>query len=346
MKGGCDMWIGIECGVEAHELEKWAGEIERIGGGCVGGSGGGNGKDGGGGGGGQTSGGRVGEFLRRCARLIDGTGVGGIGAVRRMREIENRAAAVIERKRLEAMGAAGRIVGEVCGAGDAGSRGGKGDAGGRRVNGKGMPAGGVDVGKVMIGLGLHGFQAGNEAGDKNGGVKKRKGGGGKIGKVKGGERVFDGRPRKYLGGVAVTDRDGQPHVAAEKPDCREMQKRAGITPVARGAGAGVIRTLQADGWYGGSFEGWCGVELRKMGFKMSHVARALGMDVTSAWRHISGWTRYWKREGAVNGRQFPGPQDGWPERLEDAVMVARGGRNKQGAPVVTNGTRDCGTYTD
>ena len=116
--------------------------------------------------------------------------------------------------------------------------------------------------------------------------------------------------------------------------------------MARGAGDGVIRTLQADGWYGGSFEGWCGVELRKMGFKMSHVARALGMDVTSAWRHISGWTRYWKREGAVNGRQFPGPQDGWAARLEDAVMVARGGRNKQGAPVVTNGTRDCGTYTD
>ena len=128
--------------------------------------------------------------------MIDGTGVGGIGAVRRMREIENRAAAVIERKRLEAIGAAGRIVGEVCGAGV---------SGGKRVNGKGKPAGGVDVGKVMIGLGLHGFQAGNEAGDKNGGVKKRKGrgcvGGGKIGKVKGVERVFDGRPRKYLGRV-------------------------------------------------------------------------------------------------------------------------------------------------
>ena len=56
------MWIGIECGVEAHELEKWACEIERIGGG--------GGKDGQ-----STSGGRVGEFLRRCARLIDGTGV-------------------------------------------------------------------------------------------------------------------------------------------------------------------------------------------------------------------------------------------------------------------------------
>ena len=328
MKGGCDMWIGIECGVEAHELEKWACEIERIGGG--------GGKDGQ-----STSGGRVGEFLRRCARLIDGRGVGGIGAVRRMREIENRAAAVIERKRLEAMEAASRIVGEVCGAGD---------AGGRRVNGKGKPAGGVDVGKVMVSLGLHGFRAGNEAGDKNGGVKKRKGGagksGGKVGKVKGAERVFDGRSRKYLGGVAVADRDGRVYVAAEKPDCREMQKKAGITPVARGAGDGVIRTLQADGWYGGSFEGWCGVELRKMGFKMSHVARALGMDVSSAWRYISGWTRYWKREGTVNGRQFPGPKDGWPERLEDAVMVARGGRNKQGAPVVTNGTRDCGTYTD
>lgn len=345
------MWIGIECGVDAHELEKWACEIERIGGSSVGG--GKDGKDGKDSKDGEptTSGGRVGEFLRRCARLIDGTGVGGIGAVRRMREIENRAAEVIERKRLEAMGAAGRIVGEVCGAGDAGSRGGKGDAGGRRVNGKGKPAGGVDVGKVMVGLGLHGFRAGNEAGDKNGGVKKRKGGVGRVGgaggvKVKGGERVFDGRSRKYLGGVAVADKDGRAYVAAEKPDCREMQKKAGITPVARGACDGVIRTLQADGWYGGSFEGWCGVELRKMGFKMSHVARALGMDVTSAWRHISGWTRYWKREGTINGCQFPGPKDGWPERLEDAVMVARGGRNKQGAPVVTNGTRDCGTYTD
>ena len=86
-------------------------------------------------------------------------------------------------------------------------------------------------------LGLHGFRAGNEAGDKNGGVKKRKGrvGGAGGGKVKGGERVFDGRSRKYLGGVAVADKDGRAYVAAEKPDCREMQKKAGITPVARGA---------------------------------------------------------------------------------------------------------------
>ena len=51
------MWIGIECGVEAHELEKWACEIERIGGG------GGVGDKGNDGGGQTTSGERVGEFL-------------------------------------------------------------------------------------------------------------------------------------------------------------------------------------------------------------------------------------------------------------------------------------------
>ena len=64
----------------------------------------------------------------------------------------------------------------------------------------------VDVGKVMVSLGLHGFRAGG-AGDKNGGVQKQeeavqgKSGGkvGKVGKVKA-RRVFGGRSRKYLGG--------------------------------------------------------------------------------------------------------------------------------------------------
>ena len=92
-------WIGIECGVEAHDLEKWARYVENAGGG------------------GSGSAGGVADLLRRCAKLVSGVGITGVSETQRLREIEMRAVDAIERKRADASNAATAIVGRVMGYG-------------------------------------------------------------------------------------------------------------------------------------------------------------------------------------------------------------------------------------
>ena len=166
---------------------------------------------------------------------------------------------------------------------------------------------GVDMDAIAKAAGLDGWRDGSAAPEKNGGVKAR-------------------RKRIYGNGRAAAG-------AAEGNgvECVAETRRAALS---------AAETVARDRRYGESFEGWCGVELRKMGFKMVHVARGVDLTVTEAWRHISGWSKHWRREG-LRGRAFPGPQAGWADRLEVAAARARGA-GLRGAHVVTNGSKDCG----
>lgn len=152
---------------------------------------------------------------------------------------------------------------------------------------------------VMAAIGLTGFQGG-EAGGKNGGVARKR-------------LAYAGK------GCAVRGEDGGAAVVAQK----------GKPPTSAAATAARDRT------YGESWEGWCVAELRKMGFKMAHAARGVGLSGPEAWRHVSGWERHWRRE-AVRGRPFPGPAEGWSARLEQAVLRARG-EGLRGRCVTLNG---------
>ena len=218
--------------------------------------------------------GAVAEFLSSAAELLSGKSVG-TSDIARMREIERRAAESVERKRADVAGKAAAIVG--------------------RVLGKG-----VEPSKVAEAIGLTGFRAG-EAGDKNGGVNRKR-------------LAYAGK------GSAVRAEDGTAAVVAQKGKC----------PV--GAAATVLR----DRKYGESWEGWCVFELRKAGFKMAHAARGAGMSVPDAWRCVSGWERHWRREG-TRGRTFPGPAAGWAERYREATARALG-EGLRGKCVVLNGT--------
>jgi len=229
--GGLMAWIGIECGVEAHELCKWAGYVERAGG--V----------------------RVAELLNRCARLIGG-GACGVNGADRMLEIERRSAEAMERKRSEASEKAARIIGRVLGDG-------------------------VDMASVMSAAGMDGWRAGSAADGKNGGISRRN--------------------RKKFGPGAAVVAGGAVVAVAEKGLPALTSKD----------------TLARDRRYALTWEAWAGVELRESGFKMSAVAKGVGLDVTEAWRHISAFGKHWRREGLA-GRAFPGPAEGWQERLAEA----------------------------
>lgn len=332
-------WIGIECDIEAYELERWGRHFEELGASDEGGDEGGC-NDGTGGGG--SSAGRIGSFLRRCSELVGGGSLAMLRMDDRMREIERRAVASIERKRNEVLRSAsslmGDLVGDMLGAGGGG-------AGGR---GAGVDEGELRVAlsKAMTSAGIKGWEGGRIAGVKNGGIKSR--------------RIRSGaKKRKYVAGSVVRDRNtGQvvSSIERQSPDVVLPKSEGGPS---RGGGAGVHSTLRADKCYGTSFNGWCGVELRKMGFKMKHVARALGVDTSTAWRCISGYERYWKRQ-RVGGVMPPEPSAEWESELEHAILVATGRsgssggsgagsgskRRGLGAPVVLNGTKDCGVPTD
>ena len=103
-------------------------------------------------------------------------------------------------------------------------------------------------------------------------------------------------------------------------------------------------TVGRDRRYGESFEGWAAAELRRLGFKMGHVARGVGLSKEEAWRHVSGWAKHWKREG-IRGRPFPGPKPGWVERLAECKERAEGA-GLRGAHVVLNGGGMKGTVME
>jgi hypothetical protein len=114
----------------------------------------------------------------------------------------------------------------------------------------------------------------------------------------------------------------------------------GVTAERGEAALSVESTIARDRRYGESWAGWAGVEMRKDGFKMARVARGLDMDVTEAWRHVSGWAKHWRRE-ALHGRAFPGPQAGWCEKLKEARDRAMNVGVKGRRPV-NNGSGDFG----
>jgi len=264
----CMAWIGIECGVEAHDLEKWARYVENAGGG----------------GSGSAEG--VADLLRRCAKLVSGVGITGVSETERLREIEMRAVDAIERKRADASNAATAIVGRVMGDG-------------------------VEYAKVMCAAGMRGYVDGNAAGKKNGGKANRLRSARSVNR---GGRVV--RDFKSGGGGAV--------VATAERVCGDGTEE-GRKLLSRGGCAGVVNTLKLDSFYGRSWEGWAGTELRKLGFKMKRVAFALGLDNSTCWRYISGYSRYWKKE-SIAGRVRPGVTDeDWLRRYEDAKLLALGG---------------------
>ena len=257
-------WIGIECGVDAHDLEKWALHVRRAGAGSASGEG-------------------VADLLTRCAKMVSGVGITGIQATNRLREIEMRAAEAIERKRADAAASATAIVGRVMGDG-------------------------VEYAKVMHAAGMRGYNGGNEAGGKNGGKAKRMLSARAINR--GGRVVRNG----YTGGVVAT---------AEKC-CGDGTEEGGAL-LSRGGCAGVVSTIKLDSYYGRSFEGWAGTELRKQGFKMKRVAFALGMDKSTCWRYVSGYSRYWKKQ-AIAGCGRPNVTDSdWLRRYDDAHALAVAG---------------------
>ena len=267
----------------------------------------------------QTGGGdgvEVGEFLGRCAELISGAGASSINIDDRMREIEARAVASMEHKRNEVMFAAGELV----------SRFMEGDNQAENVT------------RVLSAAGVKGWNGGRQAGDKNGGIKKSR-------------AKSESRKRKFVGGGVVrSSKNGSVVSTVER---RNIDNGAADEMPKRGGGAGVCSTLRADKLHALSFNGWCATQLRKEGFKIRHIARALGLGTspearTEVWRKISGYERYWKRQG-VAGVIKPSPPQTWLNKLEDAAMIARGkGRSdgNTGGRVVLNGNRDCGSGTE
>ena len=197
-----------------------------------------------------------------------------------------RAVDAIERKRADASNAATAIVGRVMGDG-------------------------VEYAKVMRAAGMRGYADGNAAGKRNGGKANRLRSARSVNR---GGRVV--RDFKSGGGGVV--------VATAERMCGDGTEE-GRKLLARGGCAGVVNTLKLDSFYGRSWEGWAGTELRKLGFKMKRVAFALGLDNSTCWRYLSGYSRYWKKE-SIAGRVRPGVTDeDWLRRYEDAKTLALGG---------------------
>ena len=247
-------WIGIECGIGAAELTLRARQLRGMG--CAG----------------------VAEFLDRAAKLVSGD-VGAANADDRMREIESRLAADVERRAQQARIEAEKLV-----------------AAARLA--------GADAERIAAAMAVDGWRGGAAAGGKNGGVAANK------------------RRRKSKGRGVIAYRDGEAVATAET------------------AANDLDETVGRDARYGASYEGWAATELRKMGFKMRHVARGVGLDVTAAWRAVSGYSRHWKRR-RLSGVSAPDVPQDWRDRLQTAVAVAAG-QGRKGAHVVLNGTRDCG----
>ena len=268
----------------------------------------------------QTGGGdgiEVGEFLCRCAELVSGAGASSIKMDDRMREIEARAVANMENKRNDVMFAAGALIT-------------------RFMDGENQSE---NVTRVLDAAGVKGWNGGRQSGNKNGGIKKSR--------AKG---VL--QKRKYVGGGVVrSNKDGS--VVSTVESRKVVNGAESDERPSRGGGAGVCSTLRADKSHALSFQGWCATQLRKEGFKVRHISRALGLGSspqarTETWRKISGYERYWKRQ-ALAGVIKPAPPQRWLQKLEDAAMIARGKGRADGntaGKVVLNGNKDCGSGTE
>ena len=92
------MWVGVYCGVEAHELLKWAGVLRRVGAGSEGAEG-------------------CALFLEDAATLVSGLGAAAVDEKARLAEIEMRAADEIERKRNDVAAKGSAIVQRMMGGG-------------------------------------------------------------------------------------------------------------------------------------------------------------------------------------------------------------------------------------
>lgn len=289
------MWIGVECDVPYEVLEKWGIELERSG---------------------SHGGIEVGEFLRRCSRLLNGSEASNIGMRDRMLEIEMRAVENVERKRSDVLCKTGKIIGEI-------------------VKQEKL---GVSVDNIMSGLGVNDWSGGRVGGEKNGGIKKSR----ELGVRR--KRAYKG------GGVVRSSKDGSVVSTVEH---RGVTDNGDVKPgdigdiggvgdadvrPKKGGCAGVKATLQRDKRHAVSFKGWCAVQLRGMGFKMEHIARAIGEDKSHAWRIISGYERYWKRQ-RLAGVLPPEPSDEWKKELQNVIDIATMRTNgRRNSTISLNGT--------
>ncbi len=239
----------------------------------------------------------VAGFLRSCAEVIRGTYIDATN-VNRLVEIEKRAAREIEAMRTRANYGAQHMLSKLAAEMDEQSRDGF-------------------ITKTMNKLGCSGFESGRLS-NVSDGVRRRGGVGGAASSAVKGDRGRDaptlrvgGRHRSYTGKSKPT---GDVGVKPAVPAAVEGGKQATTS----------IETMKRDARYATMFESWCGVKLRSMGFKMKHCAEALGMDTSSLWRHISGYTRYWKAQ-ALKGNAPDIPQE-WHvkfEKIRDDYFVRR-----------------------
>ena len=295
------MWVGVYCGVEAHELLKWAGVLRRVGAGSEGAEG-------------------CALFLEDAATLVSGMGAAAVDEKARLAEIEMRAADEIERKRNDVAAKGSAIV-------------------------QRMMGGGVDVARVMGAAGMSGWNMGREAGGKHGGTANSRRAATKGDSKGSGKGSGKGGGKKGIGRTARTGKaQGKAGSFVRDTSTGSVVSSAGKVSgdgtsegralLSKGGCAGVSKTLKTDEYYGKSWEGWAANELRKLGYKMKDVARAVELDTSSAWRYISGYGRYWKRQGLAGVTRPPITDQVWLDRFEVAERVASR-RGFNGAPTKT-----------
>ena len=286
-------WLGIWCGCESWELAKWADYLEGIG-----------------------ASESVIEYLRESGRIVGGHVSSGRD-IERLREIEARAAASIERKRVTVSKLAGDIVGRVLSDGE------------------------VDLAQIMSAAGMHGWKAGRErgvGGGGNAGIQRNLTGtvvsgsagksskGGTAGKASTAGGVGKGRPSPTRAGSAGVS--GRVDGGRSAVGGRVLGAPARVPVTA-------AETRRKDREYAGKFEAWAAVRLCAMGFKMRHVSRGVGLDTSTTWRYVSSYRRHTKRMG-LEGLSLPEVPADWEKRLEKCVELAMGG-GMRGNRVVRSG---------
>ena len=298
-------WLGIWCGCESWELSKWADYLDGIG-----------------------ASESVIEYLRESSRIVGGHVSSGRD-IERLREIEARAAASIERKRVTVSKLAGDIVGRVLSDGD------------------------VDLAQIMSAAGMHGWKAGRErgvGGGGNAGIQRNLtgtvvSGAGTAGSGKGtGTGTGSSGKASGSGGSGGSGGVGKGRPSLTRAGGSGLSGRvdggrSAVGGRVLGAPARVpvtaADTRRKDREYAGKFEAWAAVRLCAMGFKMRHVSRGVGLDTSTTWRYVSSYRRHTKRMG-LEGLSLPEVPADWEKRLEKCVELAMGG-GMRGNRVVRSG---------